>query len=96
MSSLVGGGAATARDEFIDLICQDEDLLRAEFEELVADFWSTPPQPPPPAPPRPTRPPRRPTRVIDDRSPVSARGQVPELRWNRQRSPPHGDTRKGR
>jgi len=42
MSSLVGGDSATREsyDAFIDLVCRDEDLLRAEFDELIAESWA--------------------------------------------------------
>ena len=32
-------------DEFIDLICADADLLRTEFEQIVAAGWSSTPPP---------------------------------------------------
>jgi hypothetical protein len=38
---------ARQRDEFVDLICADADLLRAEFEAIVAAGWSNPPPSPP-------------------------------------------------
>lgn len=80
------------RDAFIDLLCQDEDLVRAEFDAIIAAAWPGSPGPPPvPAPPG-----------SDDRRPgwpsrpgwtdLSARTQrplVPPRRWRgRQRSPP--------
>lgn len=40
-------GDATLTDEFVDLVCSDPLLLRAEFDALVADSWdSEPPDPP--------------------------------------------------
>jgi hypothetical protein len=102
MSSLVGGDSATTYDAFIDLVCRDEDLLRAEFDELIAEFWATtsepapPPKPPPPAPSRPTPPPRRPAGAIEDEPTAPTPVPVPAPRWNRQRSPPNRDTTKGR
>lgn len=30
-------------DEFLDLLCADEELLRAEFEAIVAAGWPLPP-----------------------------------------------------
>jgi hypothetical protein len=104
MSSLVGGDSATREsyDAFIDLVCRDEDLLRAEFDELIAESWATtsepapPPSPPPPAPSRPTPPPRRPVRAIEDEPTAPAQVPVPAPRWNRQRSPPNRDATKGR
>jgi len=39
-------------EEFTDLVASDEELLRAEFDELIASSWPQPPSPPtPPAPP---------------------------------------------
>jgi len=84
-----GATAAPTDDEFIDLICQDEELLRAEFDALIAASWLTPPPPPPPpAPPRPTPPPDRRTGPVDAEEPAPLQGSVPAARWNRQRSPP--------
>jgi hypothetical protein len=39
------------RDAFLDLVFQDEDLVRAEFDAIVAAAWPEPPAPPPPAAP---------------------------------------------
>jgi hypothetical protein len=42
-------------EAFTDLISGDEDLVRAEFDALIAASWQSPPPPPvPPAPPAPT------------------------------------------
>jgi len=49
---VTGARAPTVQDAFVDLICQDDELLRAEFDALIAASWQTPPGPPPPAPPR--------------------------------------------
>jgi len=76
------------RDAFIDLVYQDEDLVRAEFDALVAAAWDTPPPLPPalpqpadPAPGWPVGPPPRP--------PAPAAGPAPTGWWLcRQRSPP--------
>jgi hypothetical protein len=38
---------------FADLVCRDEEWLRAEFDAIVAAEWGTPPPVPPPAPPGP-------------------------------------------
>jgi hypothetical protein len=41
-------------EEFTDLISEDDDLVRAEFDALIAATWPPPPTaPPPPAPPAP-------------------------------------------
>ena len=34
---------AAVLDEFLDLLCADEELLRAEFEAIVAAEWPRPP-----------------------------------------------------
>jgi hypothetical protein len=40
-------GAVTLTDDFVDLVCADPSLLRAEFDALVAASWdSEPPTPP--------------------------------------------------
>ena len=42
-------------EEFTDLVNSDEDLVRTEFEALIAANWEdTPPPPPPSASPTPT------------------------------------------
>jgi len=38
-------------EAFTDLISGDEDLVRAEFDALIAASWQPPVPPPPPAPP---------------------------------------------
>jgi hypothetical protein len=40
-------------DRFADLVCRDEEWLRAEFDAIVAAEWGAPPPAPPPAPPGP-------------------------------------------
>jgi hypothetical protein len=37
-------------EEFTDLVTADDDLVRGEFDALIAGSWRTPP-PAPPAPP---------------------------------------------
>jgi hypothetical protein len=81
--------APPAEREFIDLVCQDEQLLRAEFDALIAASWPTPPRPVPPAPPQRPAPlePGRSALTADDR-PTPTR-HVPDAdRWRRQRGPP--------
>lgn len=85
-----GATAAPPDDEFIELVCQDEELLRAEFDALIAASWLTPTPSPPPAPPRPT-PPDRHVPPVGAEEPPRLEGSVPAPRWNRQRSPPRGD-----
>ncbi|HZC54072.1 MAG TPA: hypothetical protein VE441_16460 [Mycobacterium sp.] len=35
-------------DQFLDLICDDPDLLDAEFDAIIAAEWPEPPTAPPP------------------------------------------------
>jgi len=35
--------APSEPDAFLDLVCGDEELLRAEFEDIVAAEWPAPP-----------------------------------------------------
>lgn len=39
--------ASGVRDEFLDVLCADEDFVRAEFEAIIAAAWLTPPPVPP-------------------------------------------------
>ena len=77
----------TVDDAFLDLMMGDEELLRAEFEGIIAASWRPPT--PPPAPPEPA-----------DRQPGPLVALLPEFvvrRWTtpliapsiRERSPPH-------
>jgi hypothetical protein len=38
-----GTTARTVDEQFFDLICDDADLLAAEFDAIIAAEWSTPP-----------------------------------------------------
>jgi len=40
-------GVATLTDEFVEVVCADPLLLRAEFDALVAASWDCVPRPPP-------------------------------------------------
>jgi hypothetical protein len=76
---------------FLDLLCHDEELLRAEFDELISAGWPTPPPPPPPpAMPRPAeRPPwwTGPT-LLAQPGAAAGRPAGPADERHRQRSPP--------
>jgi len=83
--------ASRVRDEFVELICNDDELVRAEFDAIVAASWDTaPPAGRPPAVPFPaSRPPGWPVPSARDLAPVPpGRSQRLARRWNRQRSPP--------
>jgi hypothetical protein len=84
-------------ESFIDLVCQDEELLRAEFDALIAAGWDTPSQPPPVAPraERP-RPPGRPGPARGAPGLRPARTCPPRPGPGRSRSPPEGPAPKGR
>lgn len=75
-------------DAFLDLLCEDQDLVDAEFNELIAASWT----PPPPAPQAPSEPADRPP---PPGWPAAAAGPPPpasplaaRIRTARQRSPP--------
>lgn len=74
-------------DEFLDILCADEELLRAEFDAIVGASWDEPPPPTPPEPPTP------PWRAPSDRDWAGLRAAPAPFpcgagRWARQRSPP--------
>ena len=91
-----------APEQFLEIVCSDDDLVRAEFDAIVAAEW---PRLPPDAPDEDD---------AEERSPDTTRrartgrsGQPPRpphlgMRgWSRERSPPSGDgypthDRKGR
>ena len=79
---------------FADLVCQDEEWLRAEFDAIVAAEWGAPPPAPPPAPPGPDdRPPAGPAWPAGDRPepgsrPPAAAATVGLPGRYRQRAPP--------
>jgi hypothetical protein len=55
-------------EEFTDLVASDEELLRAEFDELITSSWPQPPsRPASPAPPGVD--PRRPTPTWEQAEP---------------------------
>jgi len=74
-------------DTFVDLVCQDEELLRKEFDALIAASWSLPPPPPPATPDPADRPPGWPAAPTPEPRPL-ARTVRPVPRLRRQRSPP--------
>src|ERR1700750_2788438 len=80
----------TVDEQFLDLICSDEDLLQAEFEAIIAAEWPSPPTTTPRPAPAAERPPSGAHRA------AAALGARPVTRprhpgigeWARQRSPP--------
>ncbi|WP_157693020.1 hypothetical protein [Pedococcus dokdonensis] len=89
-SSTLTGTARTVEEEFLDLVCADDEFVRAEFDALVAEVWSSRP---PPADPSPAArgagpeqqggPAPSPTRLLGPRPRRPGAGG-----WRRQRSPP--------
>lgn len=82
--------APAATDEaFLDLVCADDELVRAAFDAIVAEEWPAPPSPPPPAPaagfPEPGK--TRLSRPAPDGR-WRVRSHRPVRRVGRQRSPP--------
>lgn len=91
---MVSAARTDPQEEFLALLCADEDLLRAEFDAIVAANWDRP------RPPRPT-PPRRPFEAWPRqlRSRATSAGSVRRrcgFVWRRGRSPPrrHSEIRK--
>lgn len=82
----------TDRADFAELICSDPDLLRREFDELIADSWDVPARPGRP----PLRPPaRRPQRRVPpgrrDGSWTAPGQRIPQRDPHEdQRAPPPG------
>jgi len=68
-------------EEFTDLVTADDELVRAEFDALVARLWRTPP-PVPPAPPIATPDPD------DEGGAPSRAGPFPDEPADNPRSPP--------
>jgi len=92
----------STKEQFLDLLLADEELLRAEFEAIITAEW---PGPPPNRPRRrvrggPDPGGKRPHRATATR--VSGPGRRPQVDGSaRQRSPPpqyqeNTDTKKGR
>jgi hypothetical protein len=76
----------TTEDEFLALVCADEDLLRAEFEAIIDENWA----PPPPIPPSRQRRSTGPPIVGWPRTKPNRARRVSVVRatWGRQRAPP--------
>ena len=85
----------SADEQFLDLLLADEDLLRAEFDGIIAAEWPGPPRD------RPSRGVRAEQQPGETRRRVRAAGPPGRPRhprtggWPRQRSPPAAHTREG-
>lgn len=85
------GPPATLEEQFVELVCSDEELVQAEFEAIITAAWSTPPPgcPPPRQPARwPPSPPAGHRRRTGPGRPASRSGRPGTGGWTRQRSPP--------
>jgi hypothetical protein len=80
-----------AGTEFADIVCADPDLLRQEFDALIAASYARPPASRPPAPPG-TAPrhgrPQPPAGPGSSRHPGTRTAPRPGHGHSRQRSPP--------
>lgn len=84
-------GAVLGVDEqFLELMCADEELLRAEFDAIIAEEWAgSPPQPDPPAASSGAGPWPRGQRLPRGCLATARRPHHPGADgWSRQRSPP--------
>ncbi len=91
VTSLRGDLTRGSHEQFLDLICSDDELLQAEFDAIIADQW---PSPPPHKPRRDNPGGRHPARRGQHPGPSGPDGPPPRPRhpgvgaWSRQRSPP--------
>jgi hypothetical protein len=89
--------ALAAEDEFLAILCSDEELVRAEFDAIIAAEWpSLPPDPPadddaPTGSPGPARHRARGARMRPHRPRHPGVGS-----WARERSPPARDNHNSR
>jgi len=88
--AIQNGAARSLEEEFLDLVCADEELLRAEFDAIIAQEWGG--RRPPPARPRAaggTGGPHPRHTAWRGSSPSQRRPRHPGAGgWRRQRSPP--------
>lgn len=86
----LGPHVADRQDMFVELVCQDDDFVRAEFDAIIAASWPSPPPDLPPSPPRPQEPnrPHPPLRCTSHRGSRWKEGSSEHRQRSRQRSPP--------
>jgi len=87
-----------AEEEFLAIVCSDEDLVRAEFDAIIAAEWPSFPRGPPEDDDAVERSPG-----TAGRQPRSGQVRLPNRArhtgiggWSRQRSPPPRDSRNGK
>jgi hypothetical protein len=89
---MASAASRTSRDEFLDLICADDELLRVEFDAIIEATWGSSPARSDHRPAAPRLPAgRRGGAGLAGRTsePTSGRRGVPLAEpWRRQRSPP--------
>ena len=79
----------TFEEQFLDLLCSDAELLRAEFDSIIAAEWPDPPSPVSRRQPSSREP--SPCHGMWSSRPLTHRMQERPLgreAWRRQRSPP--------
>jgi hypothetical protein len=83
------GAARRVEEEFLDLVCADEELLRAEFDAIIAQEWAGRPPPAQHKAASPTPGPHSQRHPAPRGSGASRRPRHPGVGgWRRQRSPP--------
>ncbi|HEV3169523.1 MAG TPA: hypothetical protein VGZ32_04255 [Actinocrinis sp.] len=81
-----------APDAFIDLVCADQELVRAEFDALMRECWPDDPTGPAPHPPAPRL---RSTTTPDDTAWVPAADRAPVADHDgSERAPPPAHRRR--
>ena len=77
-------------DEFLAIVCADEQLLQLEFDAIVSAQWGDPPPDDADGDEVCRRTPVQRTSEFSGSTPPARRSRGPNLgRWVRQRSPPH-------
>jgi hypothetical protein len=85
--------AWTVEEQFLDLICSDEDLIQTEFDAIIAAEWPNPPANTPGRAPLAGTPPAGQPGARPPGSPARWPGHHPGIGgWTRQRSPPAATT----
>jgi hypothetical protein len=85
--ALVGARPAAIGQAFVDLVCADDELMRAEFDALIAASWPTPPAVPPVRPRRPAPWPCS-LALPSGEAARNPADRIPDTSWRRQRAPP--------
>lgn len=82
--------ARSSQEQFVELMCADAELVRAEFDAIIAAEWSQPPPDEPDSGPPPEPPPRGPRRLASGQTPglPNQKRRTGISASSRQRSPP--------